>query len=142
MNNGNSVVIKPSIGTYIVPSIFYLLLAPLLITEMPDVEPIIILSIVYLCIMGTVARQRVVILSDRICVQTLLKSTCIDFESITSVADVHLATTRMTATRLRIVYVDKMRGEPSHIDINTKIFKREAHKLLLNRLRGGADLRC
>ena len=76
--------------------------------------------------------------SDKICVRTLLKSTCIDDKEITSVKYVHLLTTRITATRLRIVYTEKLSRVSHRIDINLKIFSRKGNKLLLNRL-GGAE---
>lgn len=134
MNNENRIVISPSIGTYLVPSAFFFPLVLLSASFLPDLRPIIILALVYLCIIVVILRQRIVISSDKVCVRTLLKSTCIDNETITSVKQVHLLTTRITATRLRIIYTEKLSRESRQIDINLKIFSRKDNKLLLNRL--------
>ena len=138
MNNENKIVISPSIGTYIVPSVFLLPLILLSASFFPDLRPIIIFALIYLCVIVIILRQRILMSSDKICVRTLLKSTCIDNKEITSVKYVHLLTTRITATRLRIIYTEKLSRESCRIDINLKIFSRRDNKLLLNRL-GSAE---
>ena len=139
MNNENRTVISPSIGTYIVPSAFLLPLTMLSASFFPDLRPIIIVALVYLCIIVVILRQKIVMSNDKICVRTLLKSTCIDNKAITSVKYVHLLTTRITATRLRIIYTEKLSRESRRIDINLKIFSRKDNKLLLNRLGGAGN---
>lgn len=139
MNNENRIVISPSIATYIVPSAFLLPLTILSASFFPDLRPIIIFALVYLCIIAVILRQRIVMSNDKICVRTLLKSICIDNKAITSVKYAHLLTTRITATRLRIIYTEKLSRESRRIDINLKIFSRKDNKLLLNRLGGAGN---